>query len=200
MWLRLLVACCFGVPGLCNAQSAGVVRDQSDLVVGVFADARYVHSTTGYRANFDFRAGRIDQVDSIDVGGGGFRPALIFQGLDCVGTPHFRVEAFPAPVGGVVLNVGNPYLLYFAAKGSSSTQLMMQSRREYDGNCVNDVASAGMIFVVPAQLNDPVITGFPNSPFNPPLRVELEPLSAVFDLFSDGFEGALIQQAPSWIA
>jgi len=60
-------------------------------------------------------------------------------------------------------------------------------------NCIPQ--APGPIFGVPFLPNHPSVTGVSEPDFSPPLRLEVVPLSALNDIFNDGFES---QPAQTW--
>jgi hypothetical protein len=192
--LRLLLGpILLALAPLVSAQSSGVVIDASGAVVGLFADEGIIHSHRGFRATFNFQSGRIiseqNLVDLTDVGGIMYQRRLLFASINCSGQAYVGPEGSRGVGGVVVLAAENPYSLYYAPKGSAVASPSIQSVLTPDGQC--SASPVGVTWTLPAFPNDPAVTGFPSEPFLGPLRLEIQPLGVLFDLFQHGFEGVL---------
>jgi hypothetical protein len=177
------------------AQSGGVVRDAMDTNVGLYADPGYVHSVFGFRAAFDFSTGRVVEDPNLhDAARAQYRSGLRYATTDCSGQAYVQVDEDKA-IGGMVVRGHAPYELFMIEKSQTPVLLPMQSERtsgDLSSECTVDGGSVGTFRVLPANPNVEAVSGFSNSPFAPPFRVEIVPLSSLFELFRDGFEGAML--------
>jgi hypothetical protein len=193
MTRQLFLACvAFFIGG--EVSASGVIRDGNDIVVGAYADESFVHTIRGFRASFEFSSGEVVQGDGRDIGGAEYRHQLLYLSGDCSGQAYLIApNNGKTPVGGVVVRSVLPYELFYVPKSPALAERMILSERNSTtGICFVDGGTVGIRRTVPANPNDPSVTGIGSTPAQPPLRLEMEPLSVMFDLFEDGFEGALV--------
>jgi hypothetical protein len=180
-----------------NAQSAGALYDQNQQIVGLFAGlgpgqgvnvGTYVHTLRGFRFLVDTR-GRVLQIEA-DVGGENYGQGIpAFESMNCTGPAFLRVSS-ETPAGGVVTRLGSSVTsLGYVQKAPLVFTITVRSLLDNGTTCL-PVTPPQPAVGVPFLPNDPAVTGVPNADFVPPLRLEVVPVSALFDLFRDGFESA----------
>lgn len=128
-----------------------------------------------------------------DVGGTYYpNNYLLYQSSDCTGQPFFEIDS-TVPSGGMVLG-SSTIGIFYVEKLPTYSQFNPTSRRSTGGSPCELNPSTSMILLVPAIPNDPSVTGVPNGAYAPPLRLEIVPLSAFFEIFKNGFESTQVPQ------
>jgi len=157
-----------------------------------------VVSPTGFVASNSVSSGRV--AFPIELPGVRFRPDpfVFFASAGCTGQAYFKVfTGTPArvgvPIGGFVFSaLGLETAPFFVAKDAVTVVLQPQSRLGIGGAC-DPVNNQPADSFVPAGPNDPAVTGFPNAPYQPPLRIGV--VEPAWRLFSDGFESVSASSA-----
>lgn len=174
--------CFFAVSLPCFAGVSGVY-DANNVLVGEYAEGVSIfHSIRGFRFSVDGASGIVIPV-TLDIGGAVYDSTLSYSTPNCTGQAYVGTSGQGNPSGGIMVNAGTKGL-YYVPKAPSQTTVAIGS--VFNGAACNSTA---LVFVVavPALLNDPVTTGVPNTPFVPPLHLEMVPLSQFFQIFKDGF-------------
>lgn len=120
--------------------------------------------------------------------------AFFFTSTDCSGTAQVQLPGITSTsriTGGVVFSLGfaGASALYYIPKlAESQTGVELRSLRNSVGCLPTAFAPGETHHVLEVLPNDPNVTGVPNAPFLPPLRIEPFPLSDLRQLFRDGFE------------
>lgn len=171
-----------------DAQGVSAIYDANGLLVGEFAEYQggrvSVHSVRGFRFSLDGDTGAIIDFP-VDVSGADYGPSRMnFTTPDCSGQA-FASAGRQYPAGGVILPNGLRGLYYVAKAPVVTTQTLVSF---YTGTTCEVFAIPPPTSVVPAFPNDPNVTGVPNLPFVPPIRLEMTPISSFFGIFKDGFE------------
>jgi hypothetical protein len=178
-----------------TAQSAGVVVDATGTALGLFAGedgSTIVHSARGYRFAVRADNGTVAS-PTTDVGGVTYDSALVFTSVNCTGQAYVTVSSAGAVSGGMVLPAGSRGL-HSIDKAVQAQVLAMGS--SFSGTACTTI-TPGLFAVVPAHPNNPAVTGVSNTPYAPPIRLELLPLSMLYRVFSDGFESSAVLPAIS---
>ncbi|MEP6510539.1 MAG: hypothetical protein ABJB02_03040 [Dokdonella sp.] len=179
----------------CLAGVSGVY-DANNVLVGEYAEGVSIfHSIHGFRFSLDGSTGVVIPV-SVDIGGATYDSALIYSTSNCTGQAYVTTSGEGNQSGGIMVNAGNKGL-YYIPKTPSVTTVAIGSA--FNGTACNPITLA-LFVVVPALLNDPATTGVPNSPYVPPLHLEMVPLSQFFQIFKDGFGSSFGPQAMTALA
>lgn len=175
------------------AQSAGAVYDANGQLVGLFAgevpgrEGTAIHSLRGYR----FQVSPSGRVDTIDRDIGGISYSLTnphFESVDCTGAAYLVPTRGADVPGGMVTRLGAAGIgLGYVPKAPAISTITIRSFLDNGQTCIPLTQPAPTI-VVPVLPNDPSVSGVPNSNFTPPLRLEVVPMTSLFNLFQDGFE------------
>lgn len=185
------------------AQGVSTVVDAAGTTLGLYAGQRngviVIHNPRGYRFGVHAVDGSLVTLEAGggigDVGGAGYDSRLYYSTFNCAGTPTVNVTpigersdggAVTAVAGGVVIRISDGSL-YAVEKGAAISLVAIGSIGDA-GTCEPPPQGTPGYLVVPATPNDPDVTGVPNTPFVPPLRLEVVPLSVLRGEFSDGFE------------
>jgi len=173
---------------LATQSFAGVsgIYDANDVLVGEYAEApAVIHSVHGYRFAVNADTGVVKSAGKDVAGANYFDAELLYSSANCTGQAYVGFDnSASTPAGGMMINAGNKGL-YFIAKAPAVSNLAFASA--YSSSTCNAIQLT-LELAVPAQPNDPATTGVPNTPFMPPLRLEVIPLSQFFRLFRNGFE------------
>jgi hypothetical protein len=171
------------VPALAGVSA---IYDANNTLLGEYAESStIIHSPQGYRFMVDGASGMVTQIQN-DVAGFIFdTAALLYQTPNCTGQAFVGTSS-GSPAGGLVFSSGTKGL-YYVAKGAAQSVTAMGS--VWSGSACTPI-TPGNFAAVPAQPNVPVTTGVPNTPFLPPLRLEVVPLSQFFRIFENGFESS----------
>jgi len=182
------------------SESASAVFDSTGRFAGLWAGTSpdaiqtNLHSLRGFRfaVNGDGRIGA--SVDTTDIGGAlysrssrGLGTAVWYTTSDCTGAGYLRISGSTNGLlpGGVVVRLATVERpLVYVTKAPIVTEIVAQSM--FEGVCTTlpPTPIPGVQFLA----NDPSVTGVSEPNFSPPLRLEVVPLSALNDVFSDGFE------------
>lgn len=190
----LVMALVLVTPAVALSQDIDIVYDSTDAIVGKHADTQsngvIVHTYSGYRVRFE-TSGRVAQNIS-DIAGSEVNPQIYFLTADCSGPRYVTYASEATTIGGVVFESHGPgYDLYYIPKNAPSVSGVILKELSTNGSC-SDTAQAGPSQALAMALpNAPSITGVPDQPYVPPLRLEMAPIAVLFDLFRDGFEAGV---------
>jgi hypothetical protein len=187
-------------PVQCIAQGAPAIYDAHGRLVGLWAGvgqpgggSAEVISLRGFRFSVE-SSGRIGGATG-DFDGSSYQATVWYTTVDCTGPEYLR--AFGATItgrlpGGSLVRLDGPVTqLVYVPKVPSVSILTLRAAKDQGTTCIPQQPQNGP--VVPFLPNDPSVTGVPNENFTPPLRLEVVPLSALINLFSDGFEAQVAQ-------
>ncbi len=147
-------------------------------------------TTEGYQVVLDARTGRVSGVglDPSSASVDGLRTYYSEGG--CTGNAYMVVNGVSGFTGGTVFLVdgAQPVLRYIPKATIPTATAVMSYRETGTGNCAGFM-NANFV-VVPVFVNDPAITGLPNTLVYPaPLRIEIATISEPSGrVFRDGFE------------
>lgn len=188
----------FACLGVASQSFAGVsgVYDANNVLVGEYAESiSVIHSVRGFRFSVNGQTGVVKPVGSDlagiskDIAGVGYLDGeLVYSSVNCTGQAYVGITA-SSPAGGIITNVGNN-TLYYVTKAPAVSTLAFGSSYSNPSGC--NAIQPTIEMAVPALPNDPAITGVPNTPFTPPLHLEMVPLSQFFQLFKNGFESSFV--------
>jgi hypothetical protein len=159
-----------------------------------------VLSVTGYQAVVTIQQGRIGWAATVPPGVlPGTESALgldrppFFESSDCTGQAYAQV-ASDRFAGGFVweFSISGPASrLYYVPRAATPSLRTLQSNLVAGPSGITcETFPPGSRFTMPAFLNDPSVTGFPNEPFVPPLSLGYS--DVIWLLFRDGFESAAL--------
>lgn len=196
------------------AAQTPVVRDNAGSTLGfysgfpvpggstIISGRLKVISSSGYVATFVAASGLLDVNGTQTADGGLVSNPVMFKTLDCTGQGYVFTSGSPAypidgqlPMGGAVFRVsGTPglYDIWYVPKSAVAyvpgAEASMFTRARLNEVCQPAGGVQPDSVLYPAFPNDPGITGIPNVPFTPPLRIDVAPVSAVLSIFRDSFE------------
>ncbi len=191
MFRLFLVLASLFVAGSVAAQIA-VVEDGSGNRIGAYlgpgkfdnSAAMLVLLPSGYTVSLDAGTGQISALAGCCGADGGYMsfPLPYFMSSDCTGQMYFPIGGSEnTKVAGFVFR-GAHGQLYAVAPGAVPTNVSLQSR--FGTSCSS--LTPGLYQALPGSANDPQLTGFPASGFQPPLRLKYVSMN----VFRDGFEVA----------
>lgn len=183
MMRQFLAGLCFLAVSLpCLAGVSGVY-DANNVLVGEYAGVSIFHSIHGFRFSVDGSSGSIIPVDE-DISGTSYDSYLMYSTANCTGQAYVGMSNNDYSAGGIIVNAGNKGLYYIPKTPSKTTVAIGSS---FSGTACSTASQINFFVVVPALPNDPATTGVPNTPYVPPLHLEMVPLSQFFQIFKDGF-------------
>ena len=181
-------ACLFVVVSMNACAGVSGVFDANNVLLGEYAESvSVIHSVQGFRFAVNGDTGAVSSSITSDISGRTYdTTALLYSSANCTGQAYVSTDGQLNPAGGLVFGAGAKGLYYVAKTPVATTTAIASS---YNGASCSGFTPA-LFAVVPAVPNVPATTGVPNTPFLPPLHLEMVPLSQYFRIFQNGFESS----------